>query len=142
MNDFHRLAQFITCCWRLGEAGSDRIPTSHGILDSAIQQVLAESTVPSWVVNGLTFVDSRIGLQCIELPSILEWAQRAQLTSAPNPSYETTEVQVSQRLAAKLLASLGVDEDTAKEVGNRLKKYTDESRAALVSSNHALLEDY
>jgi hypothetical protein len=142
MNDFHRIAQLITCCWRLADDGHARIPTSHSILDRALRQLIAENEVPSWLGSGLTFVDSRIGLQCVELPSILEWAQRAQLTSAPNPSYETTEVQISPRVASRFLATLGISEDAGRDIGNRLKEYAAEFQQELVLADHASIEDY
>jgi hypothetical protein len=142
MNDLHRLAQFITCCWRLADNGHARIPTSHSILDRALRQLITENEVPCWLASGLTFVDSRIGLQCIELPSVLEWAQRAQLTSAPNPSYETTEVQISPRVASRFLESLGISEDVGRSLGNKLKEYAAEVQHELVLADHASIEDY
>ncbi len=142
MNDFHRIAQLITCCWRLADNGQARIPTSHSILDRALRKVIAEVDAPDWLSTGLTFVDSRIGLQCVELPAILEWAQRAQLTSAPNPSYETTEVQISPRVASRFLASLGISEDVGRSLGNKLREYAAEVQHELVLADHALIEDY
>ena len=142
MNDFHRIAQLITCCWRLADNDHARIPTSHSILDRALRKVVAEGDAPIWLSAGLTFVDSRIGLQCVELPAILEWAQRAQLTSAPNPSYETTEVQISPRVALRLLATLGISEDVGRDIGNRLKEYAAEVQHELVLADHASIEDY
>lgn len=142
MNDFHRIAQLITCCWRLADNGHARIPTSHSILDRALRKVIAEVDGPDWLTTGLTFVDSRIGLQCVELPAILEWAQRAQLTSAPNPSYETTEVQISPRVASRFLANLGVSEDVGRNLGNKLREYAAEVQHELVLADHASIEDY
>ena len=102
MNDLHRLAQLITACWRVSGENL-RIPTSHGLLDRALKATIETGAFPAWARGKLHFVDSRIGLQCVEIPDILEWAQRSQLTSAPNPSYETTEVQISDRVARHLL---------------------------------------
>ena len=83
--------------WILGgESDRDRIPTSHGILDRALKAAVDHGAFPPWIREELTFVDSRIGLQCVELPSLLNWAQRAQLTTAPNPTYHSTQVQISE----------------------------------------------
>ena len=81
MNDIHRLAQLIAACWRVsGE--SSRIPTSHGLLDRALKATTETGDFPGMGAGKLHFVDSRIGLQCVEIPDVLEWAQRSQLTSA------------------------------------------------------------
>ena len=141
MNELHQLAQLIVSCWKMsGQTG--RIPTSHGMLDRALQSVVERGGFPDWAKRNLTFVDSRIGLQCVELPGILEWAQRAQLTSAPNPSYETTEVQVSDRVASRLLRDLNVPIDAAGEWGKMLREATDDAKAAFAGVDHALIEEY
>src|SRR5437868_601382 len=106
MTHAHDVAQLLVSCWLL--SGDDRsIPTSHGLLDRALKEVTDQTAFTDWARRGLHFVDSRIGLQCVELPAILEWAQRSELTSAPNPSYETTHIQVSERVARQLLRRLG-----------------------------------
>lgn len=141
MNELHKLAQLIVSCWRVsGEGG--RIPTSHGMLDRVLKSVVDSGGFPDWARRNLTFVDSRIGLQCVELPGILEWAQRAQLTSAPNPSYETTEVQVSVRVASRLLQDLSVSDDNARAWGKMLREATEEAKSALAGADHALIEEY
>ena len=142
MNELHQLAQLIVSCWRVSGNGIDRIPTSHGMLDRALKAVSDSGGFPDWAKERLTFVDSRIGLQCVELPGILEWAQRAQLTSAPNPSYETTEVQVSDRVASKLLRDLKVSADDAKTWGEMLREATEEAKTAFAEVDHALIEEY
>jgi hypothetical protein len=141
MNDTHRLAQLIVSCWRIG--GSDsRIPTSHGLLDRALKAVFDEGAFPDWARQSLHFVDSRIGLQCVELPSILEWAQRSQLTSAPNPSYETTEVQVSDRVAARLLKDLQVTAEDGQMWGTKLRSAMEQAESAASGIDHARIEEY
>jgi hypothetical protein len=112
------------------------------MLDRALQSVVEKGGFPDWAKKNLTFVDSRIGLQCVELPGILEWAQRAQLTSAPNPSYETTEVQVSDRVASRLLRDLNVPIDAAGEWGRMLREATEDAKAAFAGVDHALIEEY
>ncbi|BBO86680.1 hypothetical protein DSCO28_72460 (plasmid) [Desulfosarcina ovata subsp. sediminis] len=115
-----RLAQLIVSSWKLGNDDS-RIPTSCGILDRALRIATEHEAFPDWVRKELHFVDSRIGLQCIELPSILEWAQRAQLTAAPNPSYQYTDVQVSSKVAKRLIAGLGESPSDAEKWGKLLQ---------------------
>jgi hypothetical protein len=141
MNDTHRLAQLIAACWRIsGE--STRIPTSHGLLDRALKSTWEAGAFPEWARERLHFVDSRIGLQCVEVPDILEWAQRSQLTSAPNPSYETTEVQISNRVATRLLNQLGITADQATAWGNSLRNAMLVAEEQMVGLDHARVEEY
>ena len=141
MNDTHRLAQLIAACWKVSGAGS-RIPTSHGLLDRALKATCERGGFPEWARGSLHFVDSRIGLQCVEVPDILEWAQRSQLTSAPNPSYETTEVQISERAARHFLSNLGVSEADATSWGALLRSELTLAEGQLVSSDQSRVEEY
>ena len=141
MNDTHRLAQLIVSCWQLGGQNA-RIPTSHGLLDRALKAVWESGEFPEWARERLHFADSRIGLQCVELPSILEWAQRSQLTSAPNPSYETTEVQIGDRVAQRLLKELEVTEEQGKTWGTKLRSAIEQAVASLVGLDHSRVEEY
>ena len=120
MNRLHDLAQLVISCWRLS-TDDPKIPTSNGVLDQALERAVAEGAFPEWARSSIHFVDSRIGLQCVELTSILEWAQRAQLTTAPNPSYQMTEVQVSPRVARALLHRLQVSDEEASRWGSALQ---------------------
>lgn len=141
MNEVHRLAQLITACWRVsGE--STRIPTSHGLLDRALKATTEAGALPEWARKKLHFVDSRIGLQCVEVPDILEWAQRSQLTSAPNPSYETTEVQIGNRVATHLLEQLGITEADGVAWGKRLRKEMQVAEDQLAGIEHSRVEEY
>jgi len=141
MTDTHQLAQLITACWRIS-GDSPRIPTSHGLLDRALKLTCEAGAFPKWVHERLHFVDSRIGLQCVEVPGILEWAQRSQLTSAPNPSYETTEVQISERVAKHLLSQLGIGADAAIEWGNTLRHAISDAENQLIGLDQARVEEY
>jgi hypothetical protein len=141
MADTHRLAQLIASCWRIS-GGSSRIPTSHGLLDRALKATCENGGLPDWARDRLHFVDSRIGLQCVEVPDILEWAQRSQLTSAPNPSYETTEVQISPRVALHFLSQLGVSEEDAKSWGQSLRSAMQAAEEHLVGLDQARVEEY
>jgi len=95
-----------------------RIPTSHGILDRAIKD--SRDRLPGWARKEIHIADSRVGWQCVELPAILGWAQAAELTSAPNPYYRVTELQVSPRVARVLLGRLGVTEQEARALGEAM----------------------
>jgi len=108
----------VVAAWILG-SDEERLPTSHGLLDRALKLAIERGAFPLWGER-LHFVDSRVGLQCIELPALLDWAQRAQLTTAPNPSYRTTQPQVSKRAARAMLRDLGVSEVDARGWGKIL----------------------
>ena len=95
-----------------------RIPTSHGILDRAIRDAL--SRFPDWAQKEIHIADSRVGWQGVELPAILGWAQAAEMTSAPNPYYRETELQVTARVARILLKRLDVSEQSAKLLGEAM----------------------
>lgn len=136
-----RLAQLIVSSWRLGNQDS-RIPTSCGILDRALKIAIERKAFPDWVHNELHFVDSRIGLQCIELPSILEWAQRAQLTAAPNPSYQYTDVQVSNKVAKRLIDSLGESASDAESWGKLLQEAITSAEEDIKGYNSCQIEAY
>src|SRR5690242_17879142 len=107
MKHILNLAQLLVSCWVV--SGDDRtIPTSQLLLDRALQIATEKGIFPQWAREKLHFVDSRIGLQCVELSTILKLAQTAQLTSAPNPSYQKTVVQISPEVAEYLLQQLEV----------------------------------
>lgn len=129
--------------WILGgESDRDRIPTSHGILDRALQAAVDQGAFPSWFHEELTFVDSRIGLQCVELPSLLNWAQRAQLTTAPNPTYHSTQVQISRDAALKILSELNLAEEDATKWGTVLRQAVDTERESMSDFPDAAIEEY
>ena len=133
--------ELLIASWILG-GGNDRIPTSHGILDRALKAAVESETCPLWVREHLHFVDSRIGLQCVELPELLDWAQRAQLTSAPNPSYQSTQVQISGRAARRMLLDLDVTEEEAIKWGRLLRQIVDEESSSMTSNAEPTIEEY
>jgi hypothetical protein len=141
MNESHRLAQLLVASWRLSE-GPSRIPTSHGVLDRALEATVREGALPEWASESLNFVDSRVGRQCAELPELLDWAQRSQLTTAPNPSYETTEVQISERVARHLVGGLSVSVEDAARLGNVLRSNLVKAASTMAEFEHARIEDY
>lgn len=122
MNQLHKVAQFLISSWSLGAEGQREIPTSNGVLDRALKSAYDSGALPAWVRDEIHFTDSRIGLQCVELPAILDWAQAAELTSAPNPSYRFAELKVSPRVARALLRKLKVSEQDATALGRVLKE--------------------
>lgn len=128
--------------WILGGDDRDRIPTSHGILDRALRSAVSSGAFPPWVREELSFVDSRIGLQCVELPSLLNWAQRAQLTTAPNPTYHSTQVQISREAARRILSELDVSEEEAAKWGSMLRDAVDRVRESMIDYPESGIEEY
>ena len=124
--------EFLASCWILS-GDDERIPTSQGILDRALEGAVENESCPSWVRDQLHFVDSRIGLQCVELRALFDWAQRAQLTTAPNPSYQSTQVQVSQRVARRMLRDLDVAEGEAENWGKLLRQLVKQESRSLTA---------
>jgi len=118
MKKIQNIAQLLVASWSL--SGKTRIPTSHGALDRALKDAYEAGMFPAWATDELHFVDSRVGMQCVELPEILEWAQDAQFTTAPNPSYQYTEIQISNRVAVKLLQRVGVSQEDARKLGSQV----------------------
>jgi hypothetical protein len=140
MTRIHDVAQLLVSCWVL--SGEDRsIPTSNGLLDRALKSVAQDKAFPEWMRHELRFVDSRIGLQCVELPAILDWAQRAELTSAPNPSYETTHIQVSDRVAYQLIRCLGVADEEAASWGRGLRDAIDQAKQELQPFGVSIIDE-
>lgn len=121
MDRLHDVARLLISSLALAnEEKPKRIATSHGILDRAIKVALENKLFPEWARNEMHIADSRVGWQCVELPAILGWAQAAELTNAPNPAYQVTELQVSHRVALTLLKRLNVSEHEAKALGEAL----------------------
>ena len=134
-------AELLIASWILG-GDDDRIPTSPGILDQALEIAVEDEACPPWVRDQLHFVDSRIGLQCVELPALLDWAQRAQLTSAPNPSYHSTQVQISPKAARRLLPDLDVTEQEAIDWGKVLRRAIEDVSSSMTAGAEAAIEEY
>jgi hypothetical protein len=121
MNRMHRLAKLLVCSWALGGDDTQDLPTSQGILDRTLQLAKNENVLPGWFWEQVHFADSRVGLQCVELPDILDWAQTAELTEVPNPSYRRTRVKVSPAVAKRMLADLDVSVEDAVGWGKSLR---------------------
>ena len=122
--------ELLIASWILAGDG-DQIPTSHGVLDRALKTALEQDAFPPWVRAQLNFVDSRVGLQCVELPEVLDWAQRAQITTVPNPSYQSTQVQISRKAAQRILSDLKVTEEDAVKWGKLLREAVSEANRSI-----------
>lgn len=133
--------ELLIASWILG-GGSERIPASQGILDRALKTTVERGAFPSWVRDELHFVDSRVGLQCVELPELLDWAQRAQITTAPNPSYRSTQVQISRKAALLMLSDLHVAEEDAVKWGRLLREAVDEAMSSISTYPESAIEEY
>jgi hypothetical protein len=135
MSELHDIMEVLVASWLLSADERDdaaaAIPTSHGVLDRALQAALAKGVYGQWR-NAVHFVDSRIGLQCLELPQILTLAQRSELTASPNPSYQTARIKVSSTVAERLLYRLGVSVEEAKKWGNQLRQEVAAVQSALL----------
>ena len=135
------ISEILVASWALADGG-ERIPTSHGILDHALKDAVQHDSCPSWVRDNLHFVDSRIGLQCVELPSLLDWAQRAHLTSAPNSSYQSARIQISKAAARDLVSNLDVTMENARLWGEHLRTLVDDASQSAGVNCAMAIEEY
>lgn len=126
MRSNYDVAELLVASWRIAN-GSERMPTSHGILDTALRDLVNTEgkALPAWFAAGLTFADTRVGLRCLELPTILDCAQESCLTSEPNSSYVTTAIKADEIVCRSILMDLDVDIDLARAWGEQLKAATD-----------------
>lgn len=127
MRDLFEMAEFLAASWKLAN-GDDRMPTSHGFLDSALFELRDE--LPDRFQEKLSFGNTRVGFRCYELPQILYCAQANLLTSEPNPTYLTTTIQIDDGVARRLLKRQAVDVERARAFGKRLKDAADRARRA------------
>ena len=125
MRDLFEFAEFLASSWRLAN-GDNRMPTSHGILDRALYELLSE--MPEKYRKSLSFGNTRVGFRCYELADILYCAQANQLTSEPNPNYLTTAIQVTEGTERRIIRRHKVNPDIARKFGARLKLLTDKAK--------------
>jgi hypothetical protein len=111
-------AELLTALWKLGSDTEKRLPTSHGILDRALEA--CRTDLPSALKDHLSFGITSVGLRCYELPAILLAAQEAMLTSEPNPTYLSTIVTLDTSTARQIVVAHGLSSRTAREIGQRL----------------------
>lgn len=121
MNDTLRLAQLIYSAWIVSADPDDAegrfMPTAPGLLDHTLFGLKQRHLLPDWAENRLTFVEGTTGLICLELPDIQRIATEAKLSKDPNPSYTSTEVSMTPRLAEYSLSRLGLSLAEAQEFG-------------------------
>jgi hypothetical protein len=121
MPQVYDVAELLVAAWKLANP-ERRMPTSHGILDHALKDLVDNETqLPEWVRSTLTFADTRVGLRCLELPEILDGAQENGLTTEPNPTYVTTAIKVDPLICRRMLRDLRVDEAVARHLGERIR---------------------
>ncbi len=134
MTRLQDIAELLVASWVLSdeEATPRPLPASHGLLDRALQQAILKGGFPSSWADRLHFVDSRVGLQCVELPSVIAVAQRAEFTSEPNPSYKATRIKIGPRAARALLRRHEeVTEEQVKHWGSLLHSAVEEATSTL-----------
>lgn len=117
MREIFEFAEFLASSWRLGNKDK-RIPTSHGVLDMALYQL--RERLPEKFKDTLSFGTTRVGFRCYELPEVIYASQANLLTSEPNPTYLSTEVQISEDTARTLLLRRGISPKDAEEFGRAL----------------------
>jgi hypothetical protein len=129
------IAELLLASWVLSDedpADATPLPANQGVLDRALQQAIQNGAFPPSWQKRLHFVDSRVGLKCVELPSIIAVAQSAQFTSDPNPSYETTRSKVRLRAARALLRRhQEISEAQVKSWGEALHKAVADAKRTL-----------
>jgi hypothetical protein len=62
MAAMHRLAKLLICSWSLGAESPQDLPTSHGILDRALQIAQEKEIFPEWFWEHIHFADASVGL--------------------------------------------------------------------------------
>jgi hypothetical protein len=131
MSRLYPLAKFLVCCWRLGGEENEPIPSFHGILDRALELARERQALPPWVWEGLHFSDTRVGLQCLELPGILDWAQTAELAAFVSPAFQALAVKIDAPTARRLLEDMGVSAEEAAGWGRALREAARQATAEL-----------
>ena len=132
MKSVQDIAELLIASWIL--AGDDEpgpLSTSHGLLDRALRQALEKGAFPATWRERLHFVDSRTGLQCVELDGVIGAAQRAEFTQEPNPSYRETRIKIGPRAARILLRRQGVQEEDAKNWGRALHEALEAAKTTM-----------
>ena len=126
------LARLLIACWILGDERDLELPTADNVLDRALAQVADDVDWPRWARAGLHFADARVGLLCVELPDVLEWAQSAELTDAPSGA--RIRIKVGVGFARRTARRLGLDLEHATRTGRALRRAAREASARLAVS--------
>lgn len=128
------IAELLVASWVLSGAegnAPEPLPAPHGILDRALQQAMDAGAFPEDWAQRLHFVDSRVGLKCVELQAVIDVAQQAEFTSEPNPSYKATRIKIGSRAARALLRRHGnITEEMAMRWGALLHEAVEQTRTA------------
>ena len=128
VNKYER-AELLIALWKLGADGSP-MPTSHGILDRALENSL--DALPATLVDGLSFSVTGVGLRCLELSDILLAAQEAMLTSEPNPTYLETLVTLDEQEARQIVLQYDISTAQARAYGRELRSSVDGLKALVI----------
>lgn len=114
--NLQEIGDVLMSSWTLAVGNSRGLPTTNGVLDRALLTAINEGNFPL-DFQDLVFVRSRVGLRCPELNRALSWAQAAEETTDPNPSYLTTTTKFSKDVAVTILDEFGIDVDEARKWG-------------------------
>lgn len=126
-------AELLAALWRLGGDSDERIPTSHGILDRALQS--SRDVLPELLKNNLSFGVTSVGLRCYELPDLLLAAQEAELTTEPNPTYLSSMVTLEEDVARQAVVKHGLSTKRAREIGAQLRAKVAEARQIVTGAS-------
>ena len=116
-------AELLVALWVLGAPPNEKLPTSHGILDRALQKV--KDLLPAELAS-LTFGPEVFGPRCHELPDILCAARELLLTNGSSPAYLITfpylaaSVRLPHEEAEEIVLDHGMDIDDATRIGGAL----------------------
>lgn len=130
MRELFEFAEFLASAWRLAHQNDDeRMPTSHGVLDRALFELRDE--LPERLRDVLSFGNTRVGFRCYELPEILHCAQANLLTSEPNPTYLTTQIQIKADTARRILMRRDISPGVGAAFGEKLKNAIQRAKSDL-----------
>jgi len=128
MKPIQDIAEVLVSSWVLTAKADeheelDALPaTQQGVLDRALEAAVTAGAFPADWRERLHFVDSRTGLQCVELDAVISAAQRALFTQDPNPSYSETRTKIDPRVARLLLRRYKIKDAQAIEWGEKLRE--------------------
>jgi hypothetical protein len=121
MNRLPRLARVLVCSWVLGGEEVLDLPTGAGVADRALELARADNALPAWFWQQVHFAQSRVGLICVELCDILDWAQTADLIEFSHPAQRRARVKVRPATARQMLLEIGVSVEEAASWGRTLR---------------------
>lgn len=129
--DHHLAAQVLVSTWVISADEKDfapELPTSDGILDKALKWSIEDGAFVD-ILSQLSFVEGRAGLRCVELSSILNWAQASGMTQDPNPTYEKTQIKISAKAARRTLRHLKISMEDALNWGGILAQKIERAKS-------------